>query len=306
MIVHLRFLKLIYPLIIFTIFPFALSGCKGLEMKSTWTDKPITVDGNFDDWSGKPLSFFDDQEVTLGFCNDSDNLYIHFRTRNRQTAAMVRMTGLTVYFDTNGKKKKDFYLKFNDGPKREDRMGRGMEMRERPGSDSASATQREGDRMRPGGFNSEPVLMCYVKDVIVEKIIPMDGEQGPSAAYKKEGEFYSYEMSVPLKESGLRDYGLGLTPGQPVMIGLHWGGQPERPEGGEHGGFRMGGGGVDMPGGGGMPGGGMTGGGGFDDERPGGGRPGGQHRETPKEQEVWIKVLTASGPTAAEDNAGNK
>ena len=110
-------------------------------------------------------------------------------------------------------------------------------------------------------------------------------------------------MAIPLKTGGVRDYGLGLKSGQLLSIGLKWGGMPERENRGE-GMMRGGGPGGGMPGGGGPGGGGMSGGGprgGGSGGGPGGGRP-----EMPREQEIWIKVISSSGPTAPAAITGEK
>ncbi len=283
--------------IIFALIPFRPIECKNVEMQSAWTNSPITVDGGFADWDGKPLTFFDDQKVAVGFCNDGDNLYIHFRTKDQMTASMIKMTGLTAYFDIKGKKKKDFYIKYNDGPAMKNPMGRGQNMPpQRDNSGEQPPDEGDNKASRPGA-NADPILTCYIKDVIVEKIIPVDGSEGPMAAYKKDGEFYSYEMAIPLKASGVRDYGLGLERGKLLSVGLKWGGMPERE--GRGGGMRMGGGpGGGMPGGGGPGGGGGMPGGGPGGGGPGGGPGGGNRPDMPEEQEIWMKVTSSSGPTA--------
>jgi hypothetical protein len=270
---------------------------KNVELTSQRPAQGIKVDGQIGDWPENSMTFLEEQQATVGLCNDSANVYVLVCSREAGWARLIRMTGLTVYLDAKGEKQKDFMLKFTGGPTREQIMAAGGE--------KDVAQRREmppemRDRMRGAGRNAEPKFICFQKDVISEKEIPVDGTEGPAVAFGIDKGFFVYEFSIPLKESGVRFYGLGVPPSKKVGLGLVWGEMDKsaRPEGmGEGGpGGRSGGG---MPPGGGMPGGGgmgRPGGGG-----PGGGPPGGRGGfEMPKKQEVWLKVqLTGTGSAIA-------
>ena len=104
----------------------AVSGCKTVEMRSVWRQTPIKIDGKMGDWSGTTSTYFEDQDAIVSFCNDHDYLYIQFRTRSDQWARTIKMTGLTLYIDAEGKKGKNFFIKYRGGPKMEPlRAGRG-------------------------------------------------------------------------------------------------------------------------------------------------------------------------------------
>jgi len=261
-----------------------VSSCNGLEMQSTWTEKPITVDGKVDDWRGIGSALLEENEASVGLANDSSRLYVLVRLRDRRTAGMIRRSGLTLYIDPEGGKSKDFYICFHGGPSREDIEAMGGDGDRRP-------SDRENDFMAPD--TGRPEFTCYQKGRIVEMEIPTDGSLGPAAAYGVDQGLYTYEFSIPLQESTVRFYGIGAEPGRKIGLGAKWGG------GGRGGmsGPRMHGGGMPPMGGGGdMPPGGMGGG-------PRGGGPGdgefGKRPDRPKEQEVWLKVPLAKA-TAAE------
>ena len=96
-----RFLKSVSISILLAIL--IISGCKKMELPSAWTTTPIVIDGNIDDWGDKPTTYFEGQDMMAAICNDSTNLYLHFRTRNFMTASLIRKTGITIYIDNQGK-----------------------------------------------------------------------------------------------------------------------------------------------------------------------------------------------------------
>ncbi len=274
---------------------------KNIELTSQRSAQGIKVDGQISDWPENAMTFLEEQQATVGLCNDSANVYVLVCSRKAEWARMIKMSGLKVYLDAKGTQQKDFMLKFTGGPTREQIMAAGGE------KDTAQRREmppemRERIRDREKNFQSK--FICFQKDVISEKEIPLDGAEGPAVAFGVDKGFFVYEFSVPLKESGVRSYGLGVAPSKKIGLGLAWGemDKSNMPEGmGESRGDRggMGGGGGMPPGGG--PGGG-SGGGGF--EGRGGGRgshPGGRGGfEMPKKQEVWLKVqLTGTGIAVA-------
>jgi hypothetical protein len=121
-------------------------------------------------------------------------------------------------------------------------------------------------------------LICSINDN-VNKVVPLDGAEGPAAAFDTSNGFFVYEFKIPLEQGRDRYYGIGIEPGHKIAIGAEWGdmGDFRRRQPGE-----MGGSGGPMPGGG--------SGGGFDGHRRMGG---GQRPKMPTKQEVWFKTKIA-------------
>lgn len=190
------------------------------DMTSRWVAQGIKIDGQRSDWPENAVGFLSEQEATVGLCNDSDNVYVMLSFKKAQYARMIRMSGLTIWLDDKGGKGKTFMVRFTGGPTREQMQG----VMEESGRDSSRQTppemrQRMGERDR----KVENKLVCFQKDNIAEKEIPLDGSEGPAGAFGVEKGFFTYEFSIPLKASALRHYGLGLPPGPKIGIGLIWG-----------------------------------------------------------------------------------
>ncbi len=245
------------------------------------------LDGKLSEWPEGTTTFLGTPEATVGIANDSEKVYVLVAFRKPEWARMIRMSGITLWFDNEGKKHKDFMVRFIGGPTRDQiRALFGFGENQRQGQDSTEYQER----MREADTVSENRLICFQKDYLTDKPIPLDGSQGPAAAYGIDNGFFVYEFSVPLKKSTVMYYGLGAPPTQEIGIGLIWGefDKGKMREGGPE--FR-----------GGFPPGGIGGGG----ERPegpegmGGGRRGGREGypggrgEMPQKQEVWLKAQMA-------------
>ncbi|MFH1686541.1 MAG: hypothetical protein ABIE70_03360 [bacterium] len=245
------------------------AGCKGIEIQSSWPIEGIAVDGQVADWDELPATFFEDENIVLGIANDNEYVYLQFRTRDEQYARLMKESGLTIYLDHDGGKSKDFSLHLTAGPEVQ-LPGEMQPRRDRQGA------PRDMDRQ------TEPRFTCFIRNVILEKDIPLTGEQGPAAAFDTSLGFYCWEVSVPLCPRAVRYYGLDMEPGRQLGLGLIWGdtSQMQRPD-------RM----LDD-----LPDGGLGGrGGGRGRGGPKGG-PGMGGGQMPQKQEIWLKTTLATAP----------
>lgn len=255
------------------------------DVPCTWADTPIMVDGKTTDWANLSGRLLTDQQAALAVCNDGEYLYCTFRTTDLRWIGTIKMAGLTLYLDRKGGKSKDLYVRYADGPSREQmRAARGdddnqMGMR-RPGG----GRRGEGPR---GGAERAATLHMYIKDRIVEKEIPPDGSQGPAAAFDTCQGFYTYEFRIPLAEGETLYYGLGAKPGDKIGIGCIWGDMSEFKKDRPGGDF----GSIGIPGGPGRPGGDMG-------DGPPKSRGGFDRADMPSKQEVWIATTLAVAPAA--------
>ena len=80
-------------------------------IKSQWASSPPKIDGLDQDWTAMNL-YSQKNNIKLGLRNDEKYLYILFCFTNPKYLSTVELTGLTVYFNPEGKKDKDFGLNF--------------------------------------------------------------------------------------------------------------------------------------------------------------------------------------------------
>ncbi len=277
------------------------AGCKTQPIDSVWTSGPIKIDGQRDEWTKMPATYFEDQDVAIGMCNDSVDLYLFFSFKNQMWARAIESTGLTLWLDGTGKKNKKLGIQYKGGPAPEQMRRNGNDESKMP----EEFVEKRKEMREQREANSKKITILNKKRESTD-VIPSIGPKGPSVAYGLANDIYTYEFRLPLA-GGLGEYGFGAGPGQIVSIGAEWGemgmgaGDRKRPEGMEGGGGFPGGGGMPPGGGGGMPGdggGGMRGGGGH------GGRPGGGRQQSEK-QELWIKTQLAMPLGTSEPSSGS-
>ncbi len=272
-------------LAIFSIAIFSVSSvAKTHKVTASWVDHEFSIDGNMKEWFEVESKYLSDQEASVSLCNDGEFLYILFKTREAKWARTIKMTGLNLYINKNGKTKKDFFIRFKGGPNSAQlkAMAGGMNEREsRMSRMPADMRKKYEEAMN----DNTQTLICSINDN-VNKVVPLDGTEGPAAAFDTSNGFFVYEFKIPLKQGKDRYYGIGIEPGHKIAIGAEWGdmGDFRRRQPGE-----MGGSGGPMPGVGGRP---PGGGGGFGSggRRMGGG---GMRPEMPRKQEVWFKTKIA-------------
>jgi hypothetical protein len=275
-----------------------IAGCNEQTMESPWTAEPIQIDGTKTDWNGLPTFYFEQEGVQFGVCNDSVNLYVLFRFTGEQKARLISVSGLTLWFDSAGGKKRTFGIHFAgradpskimeqgmvNGRMRAGRMGEGGKDSKDSGTEvrgDMSAEQLEELRRMRSLLGDE---ITVIDGVTNEKVfVPVNGSSGPGAAFTGKEGIYTYEFSIPLSPKDEDGYGMGTAPGRTIGLGIEWGfdrdkmkdmrGERDgRMPGGRGGGGRMGGMG------------GMR-----------GGRGPGHRMQPPKKTEIWLKVPLAAG-----------
>ncbi len=286
--------KSIFPggviILITTIFVIsAMTGCKTQKIAGHWISEPIQIDGQRADWTNIPANYFEDQDIAVGLCNDSENLYLFFSFKNPMWARAIESTGLTLWLDGTAKKKKNLGIRYKGGPPPEElRKNSGFNMPE-----DVAERMKERDEQQKDS-SSQITILDNIN--YREETLPSSTPAGPAVAFSTSKDIYTYEFRLPLAESGYGQYGFGANPGKFVCIGAEWGefnmGERYRREG--MGGGRPGGGG--FPGEGSFPGG--YGGGGFE-------RPAGMQRQRPEKQEIWIKTQLAVPPKNAVPQTGS-
>jgi len=268
-----------------TIFLFALVlglstlvGCKGNKIQNQWVDQKIAIDGKYVDWEGINQSILEDQNIVVGIANDENNLYLMFRGNDERMARRIRMMGVTVWLNKEGKKKKDFgilytgstdlHVSYRSETRSSDPKNRQMEER----MQQMMEKQRE-NLPKPG-----MIMIIQGEDKNERNEYSLDG---PAAGSAYENGVFCYEFKMPIP--------ISIESGDEVKLGLELGGMSDEDRKAmmqEMGGMR---------GSGGRRGGGMGG-------RPGGmgGRPGGMRGgERPsggsgfEKQEMWFTIVLA-------------
>jgi len=252
-----------------------LAGCAGFKtfrLESRAPARPIVVDGKNDDWRGS-LYFSVESQLSMGFTNDAQNLYICLAVTDPYKRVQIISNGLVVWFDPKGGKAKSFGLKFPLG----------IQPGEMPMRPEMPAEPLGDEELSPE-VSSEAWTELEIISPQNQMPLKMKIEEARGLEVKASAPagVLIYELKIPLRNTPQTPWAVGAQPGQLVGLGF---------ETGTFEGKRMSRGGTGMPGGGSYPGrmGGRSGMGGL------GGRGGfGRGIEIPEELKIWaiVKLLT--------------
>lgn len=154
--------------------------------------------------------YLSDANVHVASSNDS--AYLHVRARfsinDGEWARACARTGLTLWLDPTGKKKKDFGIRLAAGPTREDLPAR---------SGSEGQSEQEGPRFATRA-PLDGQLTIFRKGETTEA--PADGSSGPSGTFTFESGMCTYDLTAPITSISDSRLGLELVPGKSVAVGL--------------------------------------------------------------------------------------
>ncbi len=191
---------------------------KDKVVQSQWTTSPPNIDGSNSDWEGGTLTLYKKAQVDYAFRNDDDNLYVIFIFNDpRAFMSTIRRSGITLWLNTDGKKKKNYGIKFAIKTVSADNYIQIVE-------------QMMGESMPEDKKQQIKAKESY--QIFHNEVIDKQGEapaiaSGPTApAFNTSGgrETVVYEFKIPLKKDETHPVGIGTQPGGSLTIGFEWGG----------------------------------------------------------------------------------
>lgn len=179
----------------------------------------LNIDGSPEDWKDLPMNLEKKVDVDYAFQNDGETLFILFVFKDPQFVSSIDATGMTVWFNTEGKQKRDYGITFLRMRISADFYISYLEKQQGP------LTEAEKQKIRANpfyNFNSAEVINKR-KDESAE---PSESGQAPPAVFRadKKGQMLVYEFAVPLARAAEDAPGIGTEAGQVVKVGFEWGG----------------------------------------------------------------------------------
>ena len=207
-----------YMILAFTLILYS----KEQKYSSSWTLTPINVDGSADDWSGVNFQFEKKVKVEYAFRNDQENLFIIFIFKDPRYLSTIKETGMTVWFNLEGKKKRHYGINFIKKKVPTEVFIAYLEQKRGPLSDEEKSK-----------IQANPYCFLHNIKVINKKA------KSPSASPAQEVRlaiFRSamqekevvYEFSIPLERKSAKAPGVGAELGKVVKVGFEWGGLTAR------------------------------------------------------------------------------
>jgi len=199
---------------------FFLSGFSFSEdgvVESRWTASPPKVDGLAVEWPSDFLYFEKGVNVGYAFRNDGRNLYILFMLRNPLSSSSIEGGGMTIYFRTDGKKKKGFGIRFIKRTVTADQFIMTLEKR--------GQLLTEGNKVE---LLTQPNYTLLEADAVDKngKVISPPGPRVevelPAFNVTKQGDIMTYEFRIPLSSRELYPAGIVAEPGKNIEVGFEW------------------------------------------------------------------------------------
>jgi len=197
-------------------------AAKEPQVTSAWTTATIKVDGLADDWTDISLQSEKKLSIDYAFKNDGQHLFILFKFKDPRYLSTIRETGMTIWFNLEGKKKKYYGLNFVKEKVPAQAFVAYLEQQKGP------LSEEEKNKIR-----ANPFYFIHRVKVINKKVKSSSqaSKQPLELAIFRQGiqnEEVIYEFSIPLKKESPQAPGLGSAPGKVVKVGFEWGGLTAR------------------------------------------------------------------------------
>ena len=188
--------------------------------KSTWNTGKMAVDGTEFDWQDAAPFFEKKVAADYAFKNDANFLYVLFKFQDpKQFMSTVDWTGMTVYLDPNGKKKKDYFINFRK------KQITAAEFIAKMEAEKGPLSGEDKNKILANEFYVDHDVQVTNKKAKSQKIEQVEG-MVPAIfrANKTQEGTYIWEFAIPLARPADLAPGIGAAPGQQIKVGFHWGG----------------------------------------------------------------------------------
>ncbi len=157
-------------------------------------------------------------KVDYAFRNDADNLYVIFIFNDpRSFMSTIQQTGITLWLNTDGKKKKDYGIRFAIKTVSADSyIVIVEEMLGKPMPDDKKQQIKAQD--------SYQIFYNEVLNKGGDPLRIVSSPTAPAFNTARGGETLVYEFKVPLNKNETTPVGIGTQPGGSFTLGFEWGG----------------------------------------------------------------------------------
>ena len=212
------FFKILFPF--FFILAFSIQSFSKSEIiTSHWVTSLLTIDGSNEDWESDALNFEKKVDVDFAFRNDAENLYILFVFKDPKYLSSINATGMTIWFNPEGKKKKNYGLTFIKKQVSADEFISILKKQK----GTLSEEEKNNIRANPQYFLHNIKVVGKEGEFLSQQA---DSEEANVALFRtmKQNQTVIYEFAVPLKRMTGQAQGIGTELGKIVKVGFEWGG----------------------------------------------------------------------------------
>ena len=206
-----RFKLTFFPVMLFFI-AIVCVGCRDIELTSKRPVHDINIDGKDDDWRNTK-TFFENERVAIGVFNDEHFLYLSLTPWDIGMETSIIRGGFTVWFDSRGKKKKTFGIRYPIGSKEYGLTG--IERKTRDELEERlkkfAESQNELEIIGPGEDEVRKMAISEAKELYIE-----------AGVGSSNGKLF-YELKVPIDRDEKHPYSLVISPDGTLGLGFETG-----------------------------------------------------------------------------------
>lgn len=186
---------------------------------SNWVTSPLIIDGSDKDWADSAFHFEKKVSVDYAFKNDTEYLYVLFKFKDFRYLSSIDTTGIKLWFNIEGKKKKYYGVHFTKKQVSADEFITHIEQKQ-----GAIPEEKKNElRLNPSYF------------IASIEVIDKKNKSSSQAAYikqKKPAQYkimtqentVLYEFAIPLERMSDQALGIGTEPGKSIKVAFEWGG----------------------------------------------------------------------------------
>ena len=188
---------------------------KEKKVASNWTPGPLNIDGSSVEWGSDVLNTEKKVSVEYAFRNDAENLFVLFIFKDPKYLSTINTSGMTLWFNTEGKKKKKYGITF---------------VKQRvPAEAFISILEKQKGALSEEEKNNirvNPYYFLHNAKVINKKsksaTQSAGGREAELAVFRsmRQQKTVVYEFGIPLKKLTENVHGIGTEPGKIRMINL--------------------------------------------------------------------------------------
>jgi hypothetical protein len=207
-------------LVFFMMLTLSLAGLsKEKTVASNWTSSPINIDGSAVEWKDDALSTEKKGSVEYGFRNDADYLFVLFIFKDPKYLSTIDATGMTLWFNTEGKKKEKYGITFIKQRVSAEAFISVLEQQK----GALSEEEKNNIRINPYYFLHNAKVINKESQSASQSA---GGREAELAVFRsmRQQKVVFYEFAVPLKRLTPDAHGIGTEPGKTIKIGFEWGG----------------------------------------------------------------------------------
>jgi len=196
-----------------------LGFSKEKKLDSSWDVVPMKIDSFNNSWVGEALNFEKKVKVDYAFKNDAENIYVLFIFKDSKYMSSIKNTGMTIWFNREGKKKKKYGIKFKENKTGPYELISFLEKQQ----GFISEEKKNEIRSKPNYFMlSSEVINKNNKSKSPDEV--NDKTRTAWFRMKEQQGMVVYEFGIPLEMVSEIDQGIGIGPGKSIKVGFEWGG----------------------------------------------------------------------------------